>query len=100
MANIVTQLQLRLGSKLEFIESKVSAEFLVAQSRLVVGDVTSVLWWAALYGNKIVISFDIFGCASGNEMQFYKPPIIYVINLSGYVTEESIIFSVAFRELI
>lgn len=87
--NIVTQLQLKLGSKLDVIESKVSAEFLVVQSRVIVGDVTSVLWWAAMYGNKTVVSFDIFGYAGGNEMQLYKPHIDYVCNLAEYITTES-----------
>ena len=39
---IVIQLQLRSCSKLEGIESKVSAEFLVAQSRVIAGDVASL----------------------------------------------------------
>ena len=97
---IVTQLKFRLGLKLEVIDSKVGAEFLVAQSRVIVGDVTSVLWWAALYGNKTVISFDIFGYPGGNEMQLYKPHINYVSSLAEYITNESSGNTVEARELI
>lgn len=83
---IVTQLQLRLGSKFEWIQSNVSAEFLVVQSRVIVGDVTSVLWWAALYGNKTVISFDIFGYYGGNELSLYQPYINYVCGLEEEIS--------------
>jgi len=97
---IVIQLQLRLGSKFEAIESKVSAEFLVAQSRVIVGDVSSVLWWAALYGNKTVVSYDIFGYIGGNEMQLYKPHINYVSNLSEDIAMEKINNTVESRDSI
>lgn len=97
---IVIQLQLRSCSKLEVIESKVSAEFLVAQSRVIAGDVTSVLWWAALYGNKTVVSFDIFGYVGGNEMQLYKPHINYVSNLSEDIAIKSRNNTVESRDLI
>jgi len=74
-------LQLHLSYKFHVIQQKVSAEWLVAQSKVIVGDVTTVLWWAALYGNKTVISFDIFGFKGGNELKSYAPLIGYVSDL-------------------
>jgi len=96
---IVTQLQLSLGSKLEWIPSNVSAEFLVVQSKVIVGDVTSVLWWAALYGNKTVISFDIFGYYGGNELSFYQPYINYICGLEEEITLVPSPSITAFRKL-
>lgn len=97
---IVIQLQLRLGSKLEVIQSKASAEFLVAQSRVIAGDVTTVLWWAALYGNKTVISFDIFGYSGGDEMHLYQPNINYVSNLEDKFPAKLTHSPLSARELI
>lgn len=48
------------------------AELYVSTSKIVVGDVSTVLWWASLIGNKVVISLDIFGYAGGGEMQQYS----------------------------
>lgn len=87
---IVTKLKLKLRSKIEVIQSKVSAEFLVAQSKVIVGDVTSVLWWAALYGNKTVISYDIFGYYGGDEMRLYQPYINYICDLKKEMFVESV----------
>lgn len=97
---IVTQLQIRLGLKLECIQSNVSAEFLVVQSRVIVGDVTSVLWWAALYGNKTVISFDIFGYYGGNELSLYQPYINYVSDLKENISPDPTPSMPVSRELI
>ena len=93
---IVAQLQIKLGSRLEVIQTNVSAEFLVVQSKVIVGDVTSVLWWASLYGNKIVISFDIFGYIGGDEMHRYEPDIKYVKNLSQDIPMTSMSSSFAY----
>jgi hypothetical protein len=43
------------------VDQSISAEYLIMKSRVVVGDVSSVLWWALLIGNKIIISLDTFG---------------------------------------
>lgn len=53
---------------LTVIPPEESAEWHIAKSKVVVGDVTSALWWAAMYGNKVVISFDIFGYHAGDDM--------------------------------
>ncbi|NDB87170.1 MAG: hypothetical protein EB127_31480, partial [Alphaproteobacteria bacterium] len=63
---------------IEIIDSKQSAEWHIVQAKVIVGDVSSALWWAALYGNKTVISLDIFGYAGGSEMLSYHPYIYYI----------------------
>ncbi|MEJ5227788.1 hypothetical protein [Thermodesulfovibrio sp.] len=62
------------------------AEWHIAQSRVIVGDVSSTLWWASLYGGKIVISLDIFGYPGGDEMRFYSEQIEYITNIDSLKT--------------
>ena len=69
--------------KLIVVDPQVSAEYLVATSTVVVGDVTTVQWWAALHGEKTVISFDIFGYPSGDEMRYYQPHVWYLTSTSS-----------------
>ena len=66
---------------LNFLDSSESAELSVVQSRIIVGDVSSVLWWAAIYGGKTVISLDVFNFFRDNQMSLYDLPIHYVSNL-------------------
>ena len=56
---------------LRIIPASNSAEWQVVQSKVVVGDVTSVLWWAGMYDQKVVISLDIFGYFGGDELKEY-----------------------------
>jgi len=56
-------------NELEVIDSVESAEWWIVKSRVIVGDVTSALWWAAMYGEKIVLSLDIFGYQGGGDMK-------------------------------
>lgn len=78
--NILDVIQKRFPM-IEIVDPGQIAEWLVVQSKVVVGDVTTVLWWAALYGGKIVVSFDIFGYPGGGELSKYKN-IIYCRNLT------------------
>jgi len=71
---------------LQIIAASESAEWYVVQSRVIVGDVTSVLWWAGMLGGKIVISLDIFGYPGGGELEFYKGLLHYVDNLEEIPT--------------
>jgi hypothetical protein len=48
-----------------------SAEFYVAESKVIASDVSTVLWWATLWGGKIAISFDIFDYPGGDELKGY-----------------------------
>jgi hypothetical protein len=57
------------------------AEKHVTQSKVVVGDVSSVLWWASFLKGKITISFDIFSYPGGDEMKHYRPFVSYINHL-------------------
>lgn len=48
------------------------AEFYVAESKIIASDVSTVLWWATLWGGKIAISFDIFDYPGGDELKGYE----------------------------
>ena len=67
---------------IELVDQSISAEYLIMKSRVVVGDVSSVLWWALLIGNKIIISLDTFGYERGNEMRSYGSGINYINEVS------------------
>lgn len=60
-----------------------SAESQAAKSRVIVGDVSSILWWAGLYGGKVVISLDIFDFPGGDELAEYGELIHYVNNIQA-----------------
>lgn len=57
---------------LNIISPKESAEFHIIESKVIVGDVSSTLWWAGFLQEKIVISMDIFGYPGGDEMKEYS----------------------------
>lgn len=63
---------------LNVIEPNQSAEWHVVQSRVIVGDVTTLLWWAGMHGGKVVISLNIFGYPGGDELEKYPTIISYV----------------------
>ena len=62
---------------LEVIDPRISAERLILQSFCVVGDVSSVLWWSSMLGNRIVISLDAWGLPLGDEFMHHRG-VIYV----------------------
>ncbi len=78
--DIIKIVLLRFPS-LQIIPTGESAEWHVVQSRVIVGDVTSVLWWAGMLGGKVVISLDIFDYPGGGELKLYPGLIHYVNNL-------------------
>jgi len=61
-----------------FLHPEVNAEYEMARTRVVVGDVGSCLWWASMIKDKTVISLDIFDYPCGDEMKSYEN--IYYIN--------------------
>ena len=85
----ITELIKSSYQKLELIPFDQSAEWHIVQSKVIVGDVTSSLWWASLYGGKTVISLDIFGYKGGDEMKSYIPYILYVNKLADLSTLDS-----------
>jgi hypothetical protein len=65
-----------------------SAEWHVIQSKIIVGDVTTVLWWAAMFGTRVIVSLDIFGYPRGDELKKYKPLITVIDSLSDEFFEK------------
>lgn len=60
-----------------------NAQKLILKSKVVVSDVSSVLWWSSFFADKISISFDIFGISS---MDFFKnyEDVYYFNNLKSF----------------
>lgn len=67
--------------EIEIVPSSASAEWYAASAAVIVGDISSVLWWTALLGGKIVISLDIFNYPNGDELIQYEDHIYYVSNI-------------------
>jgi hypothetical protein len=80
--NEIKSILLKSDYNVELLDNSISGELLVLQSRVIVGDVSSVLWWAAIYGGKTVISLDTFDLCRDNQMMLYGLPIYYVSNLN------------------
>lgn len=69
-------------SAITVIDPKQSAEWHIVRSKVIVGDVSSALWWAGIYGGKIVISLDIFNYPGGDELKQYPELICYCKNIN------------------
>lgn len=67
---------------LTIIDPMQSAERHIVQSKVIVGDVSSALWWAAMYNGKMVLSLDIFGYPAGDELKSYCKYIYYSNNVN------------------
>ncbi|GAB3441429.1 hypothetical protein GCM10027396_08610 [Insolitispirillum peregrinum] len=50
---------------------KITAEQMIVQSSIVVGDVSSVLLWSMRLGQRLTISLDLFDMPGGDEMSYY-----------------------------
>jgi len=82
---IMTTVTERLSERLLGFKSmtrKMTAEAMIVESSVVVGDVSSTLLWAMRLGKRKVLSLDIFGMPGGNEMSFY-PKISVVDSLES-----------------
>ena len=67
--------------ELEVIDSSVSAELLMLESRVVVSDVSSALWWAALRTELVAVSLDLWGGRGGDAFRGHRS-VNYVNALS------------------
>jgi len=47
------------------------AEKLILKSKIVVSDVSTVLWWTSFFNTKLAISLDLFGYPGGDDMKVY-----------------------------
>ena len=68
-------------NNIEFEKSSINSEYLILESKIIVSDISTVLWWSMFLGNRISISLDIFNFDSGKEMLQYTPYIYYIDNL-------------------
>jgi len=66
--------------ELMFLDPKASAQNWILQSKVVVGDVSSSLWWASMLETKVVFSLDIFGIRNVDELK-HRRGIYYIDNL-------------------
>tara|TARA_B100000989_G_scaffold163049_1_gene121793 strand:- start:916 stop:2181 length:1266 start_codon:yes stop_codon:yes gene_type:complete len=62
-------------------DNKINAEKLIIESKIIISDVSTVLWWTIFFDEKIAISLDIFDFENGDEMINYAPHIYYVKDL-------------------
>lgn len=80
---VMTAVTERLSERLHGFQSmtgKMTAEAMIVESSVVVGDVSSALLWALRLGRRKVLSLDVFDMSVGNEMSFY-PGIAVVHSL-------------------
>jgi hypothetical protein len=82
----IIKLLSRYFDSLTVIPPQESAEWHISQSKVIVGDTSSTLWWAAMYGSKKVISLDIFGYPAGDDMKDFDG-IHYVTSPNNIVKE-------------
>ena len=62
-----------------------SAQALINGSNVVVGEVSSVLWWASHFESKVAISVDLFGLDSMDEMK-HREGMLYFNSLDEFRT--------------
>ena len=79
LAEITQHIKARFRERLDVVLSSASAERFALNAEVVVGDVTSVLWWCGLIGKKYVISLDVFGYPFGDLMKDY-PGLVSVVS--------------------
>jgi hypothetical protein len=70
-------------SDIDFLPTTEIAEWHIVQSKIIVSDVSTVLWWATLMGGKIVISLDLFDYPAGDEMRLLDK-VIYINSIDQF----------------
>ncbi len=67
---------------IEQVKPSTNIEKIILESKIIISDVSSVLWWNIFLDNKISISLDIFNFDYGNEMLHYSDYIYYIDDLN------------------
>jgi len=62
---------------LTILDPKEVSEKWILKSRIIAGDVSTVLWWADQLYNKIVISLDMKNFAGSDDMKYYRNVIYF-----------------------
>ena len=79
--NIIDKISQKIKN-IEFIKKNINIEKLILESRIIVSDVSSVLWWTIFLKNKTAISLDVFNIVKGDEMFGYEPSVHYIHSLN------------------
>ena len=79
--NIIDKISQKIKN-IEFIKKNINIEKLILESRIIVSDVSSVLWWTIFLKNKTAISLDVFNIVKGDEMFGYEPSVHYINSLN------------------
>lgn len=64
-----------------------NAQMWILKSKVVIGEVSTVLWWSSFFTKKITISFDIFGISSMDFFRNYEG-VYYFNNLKSFSEED------------
>jgi hypothetical protein len=59
------------------------AEKWILKSKIVVSDVSTVLWWTSFLRSKLAISLDLFGYPGGNDMEKYDD-VYYISSMDQF----------------
>jgi hypothetical protein len=89
---------IKIFPEIEIINTMESAEWHVVRSKLIVGDVSSVLWWSCMIGQKKVISLNIFDYPAGDEMKEYIP-LIHVVDNVKEIDSHDFIKKLSYAEI-
>ena len=71
---------------IKYVDSSVLSEELILKSKIIVGDVSTTLWWARHLNNKVVISIDMHYYATSSVMKRYNN-VIYIDNVENIPSE-------------
>ena len=81
-SNVVKEIK-NVVPDIDIVHQEIESTKLILNAKVVVSDVSTVLWLASFMKNKIVISLDIFGYEGGDVMKYYKDEgICYVSKIS------------------
>lgn len=64
-----------------------NAQKWILKSKVIVGEVSSVLWWSSFFATKITISLDVFGISCMDFFKYYTG-VYYFNNLEGLQTAD------------
>ncbi len=85
---ITTMIKSHFEEKLVVLQTSAPAERFAIHADVVVGDVSSVLWWSGLIGKKNVISLDIFDYPHGGIMKDYSGLVTVVSDVRDIASIE------------
>ena len=70
--NEITNRIQRRYPEITILPPEENAQKWILKSKVIVGEVSSVLWWSSFFANKITISLDIFGISFMDFFKYYN----------------------------